>query len=253
MVIVGPGSSRWCRRAAARAGRARRRSASRPAPWLTRRDFAPDEIRNNVRDWPMAVQKANQEVPTARPNASSPTTRLASHPMMNARRRHLAALLGAELAAEPVGLQGRQRNEAALRRVAHSGRVDGGRLAVRPRRARAVLREGRVRSRRVGSGRQRQRHDRSRAATPSRACASATIRCRRCAGPAFHREDGRSRRELARLASVSRSGRHQLALRTRIARAACTTASATRGGCHVDAKNSTAVTTIPARRGHRTA
>ena len=25
--------------------------------WLTRRDFAPDEIRNNVRDWPQAVQK----------------------------------------------------------------------------------------------------------------------------------------------------------------------------------------------------
>ena len=25
---------------------------------LTRRDFAPDEIRNNVRDWPMAIQKA---------------------------------------------------------------------------------------------------------------------------------------------------------------------------------------------------
>ena len=36
---------------------------------MTRRDFAPDEIRNNVRDWPMAVQKANHEVPTARPNA----------------------------------------------------------------------------------------------------------------------------------------------------------------------------------------
>jgi gluconate 2-dehydrogenase alpha chain len=50
---------------------------------LTHRDFAPDEIRNNVRDWPMAVQKANQEVPTARPNAASPTMRLASHPMMN--------------------------------------------------------------------------------------------------------------------------------------------------------------------------
>ena len=31
--------------------------------WLTRRDFAPDEIRNNVRGWPQAVQKANQEVP----------------------------------------------------------------------------------------------------------------------------------------------------------------------------------------------
>lgn len=50
---------------------------------LTRRDYAPDEIRNNVRDWPMAIQKANQEIPTARPNAQSPTTRVASHPMMN--------------------------------------------------------------------------------------------------------------------------------------------------------------------------
>jgi gluconate 2-dehydrogenase alpha chain len=51
--------------------------------WLTRRDFAPDEIRNNVRDWPMAVQKANQEVPTSRATSSSPTSRGANHPMMN--------------------------------------------------------------------------------------------------------------------------------------------------------------------------
>jgi gluconate 2-dehydrogenase alpha chain len=50
---------------------------------LTRRDFAPDEIRNNVRDWPHAVQKANGEVPTYRPNAAAPTTRASSHPMMN--------------------------------------------------------------------------------------------------------------------------------------------------------------------------
>jgi gluconate 2-dehydrogenase alpha chain len=51
---------------------------------LTRRDFAPDEIRNNIRDWPQAVQKANHEVPTQRPNANAPTTRAGSHPMMNA-------------------------------------------------------------------------------------------------------------------------------------------------------------------------
>ncbi len=50
---------------------------------LTRRDFAPDEIRNNVRDWPQAVQKANHEVPTQRPNAGAPTTRATNHPMMN--------------------------------------------------------------------------------------------------------------------------------------------------------------------------
>jgi gluconate 2-dehydrogenase alpha chain len=51
--------------------------------WLTKRDFAPDEIRNNVRDWPMAVQKCNREVPTQRPNASAPTTRASGHSMMN--------------------------------------------------------------------------------------------------------------------------------------------------------------------------
>ena len=34
--------------------------------WLTKRDFAPDELRNNFRGWPQAVQKANQEIPTHR-------------------------------------------------------------------------------------------------------------------------------------------------------------------------------------------
>ncbi len=52
--------------------------------WLTRKDFAPDEIRFNIRDWPMAVQKANHEVPTHRATAGARTTRLGSHPMMNA-------------------------------------------------------------------------------------------------------------------------------------------------------------------------
>src|SRR5687768_18473964 len=51
--------------------------------WLTRRDFAPDEIRNNYRGWPMAVQKANQEAPTVRANASLNAVQ-GSHPMMNA-------------------------------------------------------------------------------------------------------------------------------------------------------------------------
>ncbi|PYR28308.1 MAG: hypothetical protein DMF92_14435 [Acidobacteria bacterium] len=53
--------------------------------WLTPADFAPDELRNNVRGWPQAVQKANHEVPTHRPNASAPySNRPAIHPMMNA-------------------------------------------------------------------------------------------------------------------------------------------------------------------------
>ena len=53
--------------------------------WLTARDFPPDELRNNVRGWPQSVQKANNEVPTHRPNASSPySPRPSIHPMMNA-------------------------------------------------------------------------------------------------------------------------------------------------------------------------
>jgi gluconate 2-dehydrogenase alpha chain len=53
--------------------------------WLTPRDFAPDELRNNFRAWPQSVQKANTEIPTQRPNASAPySPRLPIHPMMNA-------------------------------------------------------------------------------------------------------------------------------------------------------------------------
>ena len=53
--------------------------------WLTPRDFAPDELRNNYRGWPQSVQKANGEVPTHRPHVSAPySPRLPIHPMMNA-------------------------------------------------------------------------------------------------------------------------------------------------------------------------
>ena len=136
--------------------------------WLTQRDFAPDEIRNNVRDWPMAVQKCNREVPTHRVNASAPTTRARRPSDDERRRRHDAALLGAELAAEPVGLQGGERDDAPLRRVAHPEGIDGRGLAVRLRGARAVLRQGRARGRRVRAGRQHARARSIRAATRSR-------------------------------------------------------------------------------------
>ncbi|MCP5331297.1 MAG: GMC family oxidoreductase [Pseudomonadales bacterium] len=52
--------------------------------WLSTRDFAPDELRNNSRDWPQSVQKANQEVPTSRANESETATQGSGHPMMNA-------------------------------------------------------------------------------------------------------------------------------------------------------------------------
>lgn len=53
--------------------------------WLTKRDFPPDELKNNFRGWPQSVQKANNEVPTHRRNASAPySPRPSVHPMMNA-------------------------------------------------------------------------------------------------------------------------------------------------------------------------
>jgi len=53
--------------------------------WLRAPDFAPDELRNNVRGWPHAVQKANREIPVHRVHRDAPDLpRGKVHPMMNA-------------------------------------------------------------------------------------------------------------------------------------------------------------------------
>ena len=53
--------------------------------WLSASDFAPDELRNNYRGWPQLVQKANHEVPTHRRHEGAPySPRPTVHPMMNA-------------------------------------------------------------------------------------------------------------------------------------------------------------------------
>jgi gluconate 2-dehydrogenase alpha chain len=53
--------------------------------WLQTKDFAPDEIRNNFRAWPHAVQKTHHEIPTHRPHANAPSSpRLTIPPMLNA-------------------------------------------------------------------------------------------------------------------------------------------------------------------------
>jgi gluconate 2-dehydrogenase alpha chain len=51
--------------------------------WLSPRDFAPDELRNNQRNWPQAVQKAAREAPTVRAYENT-TAKQVGHPMMNA-------------------------------------------------------------------------------------------------------------------------------------------------------------------------
>jgi gluconate 2-dehydrogenase alpha chain len=53
--------------------------------WLRTSNFAPDELQNNVRGWPQSVQKANREIPTHRESEAAPySPRLTVHPMMNA-------------------------------------------------------------------------------------------------------------------------------------------------------------------------
>lgn len=51
--------------------------------WMGTRDFAPDEIRNNIRDWPQAVPKAKNEIPTSRANINFEAVQGGGHPMMN--------------------------------------------------------------------------------------------------------------------------------------------------------------------------
>lgn len=51
--------------------------------WLGPRDFGPDELRNNYRNWPQAVQKCAGEAPTVRATASDRAVQ-GGHPMMNA-------------------------------------------------------------------------------------------------------------------------------------------------------------------------
>jgi len=53
--------------------------------WLDATEFVADEVSNNFRGWPRSVQKANHEIPTHRPNDKAPySPRFPLHPMMNA-------------------------------------------------------------------------------------------------------------------------------------------------------------------------
>ena len=107
--------------------------------WLRASDHAPDELNNNYRGWPDSAQKANREIPVHRRNTSAPDSPRGIAPPDDERGgRHVTSLLGAELAAAAVGLRRRQRDRAPLWRIAPSGRHDGGGLALRPRGNRAV-------------------------------------------------------------------------------------------------------------------
>jgi gluconate 2-dehydrogenase alpha chain len=52
--------------------------------WMDPRSFRPDEIHNNVRMLVTSVPKAKQELPTVRNGVAAPARRQGNHPMMNA-------------------------------------------------------------------------------------------------------------------------------------------------------------------------
>jgi hypothetical protein len=72
----------------------------------------------------MAVQKAQQEVPDPSRQRQGEHHSRRQPSDDECRRRHDAALLGAELAPQSVGLQGRHRDDEEVRRVAPPERID---------------------------------------------------------------------------------------------------------------------------------
>ena len=210
--------------------------------WLAPKDFAPDELRNNYRGWPQSVQKANLEIPTHRPNASAGySPRLTIDPMMNAvggtsvhywaqswrlspwdfkvvsetRRRYGAARIpkGSTVEDWPFGLE---ELEPYYDRVEREIGVSEGRQPQRPHRS-------------------RRKHLRRRA--------HARVPDAAASWDGLHRHDGRGR---ARAGVARLPGPAAVNSRNYQNRTACVYHGfCSRGGCHVNAKGSTAVTTIP--------
>ena len=150
--------------------------------WLTRRDFAPDELRNNFRGWPQAVQKANHEVPDTSVECHAPNRRVSlMHPMMNAVGGTSLHYWAQSWRLNPWDFKVVSETTRRYGRVAHPERLDGRRLAVWLSRSssRPTTRSS-TRSEcpaRPGTSAERSIP----AATCSKDRASGSIRCRRCA------------------------------------------------------------------------
>jgi choline dehydrogenase-like flavoprotein len=176
---------------------------------MTRRDFAPDELRNNVRSWPMlASQKTKQEAPTFRATAAQQAVQ-GGHPMMNAIGGTSLHYWAQHWRLNPWDFKVASETKAALRRLAHPERLDGRGLAIRLRGARALLRQDRIRGRCLGPGGQHQRCPRSERES-LRGAAQARLPDAAAEMDSVSREDGGCR-EAARMASVPWPGRDQLA------------------------------------------
>ena len=177
--------------------------------WHSPSDFAPDETPEQLQG--LAAGGAEGEPRDPHPSAQRVVADVdaAGDPSHDERSGwdHVA-LLGSELAAERLGLQSRERDDPPVRRVANSQRINDRRLAAGSRGARAVLRRGRVRDRRVGQGRQHRRRHRSRR-QHLRGAAPPRVPDASLAEHWLHRHDGR-RGAQGRMARLSRAGRDQL-------------------------------------------
>ena len=177
-----------------RPARGWRRPTSRPTSCATTSAAGRTRSRR-----PTARSRRTVRPPRRRTRRGSPI-----HPMMNAVGGTTLHYWAQSWRLNPWDFKVVERDATALRRVAPAAGHHRRGLAVRPRGAGAVLRQGGSGDRRVGPGRQRQGHDR-----PPRQHLRGPARARlpdaAAARHRLHRHDGR-RRPLARLAPVPGTG-----------------------------------------------
>ena len=184
-------------------------SASKPARGSPSATSRPTKSATTSATGRWRCRRRNRKCRRIALNAKANTTRAGSHPMMNAvggTTLHYWAQSWRlnpwdfKVVSETTKRYGASRDPEGL---------DGRRLAVRPRRARAVLRQGRIRNRRLGTGRQHQGRDRS-ARQHLRGAAHARLSDAAAAQHRLHRPDGGGGAR-PRLASVPGAGVDQLA------------------------------------------